>query len=124
MRVVHGRQRVMAKVLIRPASAASVLLLLTALAVGFVPIRERPREYQAPPGVEKVDCGTVFSPTRWSGDEGCERANTGYGVLMMLLGFFGVCLGLLALVWQIARSVRSPTRPISAMVHRSGRLPY
>jgi hypothetical protein len=99
------------KVLVRLVLAASALLLLTSLAVGFVPIRVRPSGYdqtRTPSRAERGDCGTLFSPTEWPGDDdACERANTGNLIGMMMLGFLGVCLGLVALVLQIARRFRS-----------------
>ena len=97
-------------VLVRLVLGAAALVLLTSLAVGFAPIRVPPvghDQTQTPSRAERGDCGTVFSPTQWPGDDdACERANTGNLILMMLLGFLGVCLGLVALVLQIARSFR------------------
>lgn len=54
------------------------------LLLGSLPTRARPVITAAPPGTEKVNCGTVFSDTEWSNDDACEGSLRNRAGLMML----------------------------------------
>jgi hypothetical protein len=81
--------------------AASFLIL--GIVVALVPSRAVPQEYDVPPGVVEVSCGSLFSSTRWSFDEGCDRAIVGriIGATLSLLVAF--VFGLIALPLVILR---------------------
>lgn len=55
-----------------------------ALLLGSLPTRARPVITAAPPGTGKVNCGTVFSDTKWSNDDACEGPLLNRAGLMML----------------------------------------
>lgn len=54
------------------------------LLLGSLPTRARPVIRAAPPGTEKVNCGTVLSETKWSNDDACEGALLNRAGLTML----------------------------------------
>jgi hypothetical protein len=96
----EGRVR---KAVRRVSATLATVALLLGIGVGFVRVQAEPREYEAPPGVVKVDCGSLFSSTRWSLDEGCEREIVGLIIAMTLLVFVAIVFGLIALPLLILR---------------------
>jgi hypothetical protein len=96
----EGRGR---KAVRRVTTTLAAVALLLAIGVGFVRVHAEPREYDAPPGVVQVDCGSLFSSTRWSLDEGCEREIMGQLIGTTLLVFVALFFGLIALPLLILR---------------------
>ena len=93
----------MRKAVRRVTTTLSAGFLILGIVVALVPSRAVPREYDVPPGVVEVSCGSLFSSTRWSLDEGCDRAIVGriIGTTLSLLVAF--IFGLIALPLVILR---------------------
>ena len=79
------------------------IALLLAVVAALAPARAVPREYDVPPGVVDVNCGSLFSSTRWSLDEGCDREIVGRIIAMTLSLLVALVLGLIALPLLILR---------------------
>ncbi len=66
-------------------------------------MRAEALEYEPPPGVNVVNCGSVFSgDPHWAGDEGCDRVlmhRFGYVVMSFFVAFiFGVISAVLVFI--------------------------
>ena len=73
----------------------AALALLSSVVLGVAPTRGRAVVAFQPPGTEiagDVDCGSVFSSTRWTHDDGCE------GPLLTRMGLvtLGALVGVVA----------------------------
>jgi hypothetical protein len=75
------------------------------LLLGSLPARARPVITAAPPGTDKVNCGTVFSETEWSNDDACEGPRLNRAGLMML-AFLIALAALIASVGVLVATVR------------------
>jgi hypothetical protein len=77
--------------LCRVTLAITAIALLAGIVLGSTSLRTEALEYKPPPGVNEVNCGSVFSgDPHWALDEGCERVlmhRFGYVVLSFLLVF-------------------------------------
>jgi hypothetical protein len=96
----EGRVR---KAVRRVTVTLSAVAVVLGIVVGFVPARAVPLEYSVPPGVVEVNCGSLFSPSKWSLDEACDREIVGRIIGMNLLLFLGFILLLIALPLLILR---------------------
>lgn len=101
------------RLLRRATLAATAIALIAGIALGSTSIRAEVREYEPPPGVIEVDCGSVFSEhPQWAGDEGCEGAlmhRFGYVFMSFFLALiFGVISAVLVLIC-VRRVRNSPT---------------
>lgn len=83
------------------AIALAVIAVVTFVVLGLVPMRVYPREYAAPPGGGRVNCGTVFSGTEWALDDACEDASLYRGGLMVGTFLFGLVASALAAILMI-----------------------
>ena len=81
---------------------ATVALVL-ATVVGFIPVRAVPLVYDVPPGIVEVNCGSLFSSTQWSLDDGCDKEIMGQLIGMTLLVFVAIIFGLIALPLLVLR---------------------
>lgn len=86
--------------------AVCTLATLFFLVLGFTPFRKAPLERDAPPGVEQVDCGSVFIKSEWSGDEACANEITGRVAVMFLVVFLVVALGLVLVLMRVVGHLR------------------
>jgi hypothetical protein len=75
------------------------------LLLGSLPTRARPVITAPHPGTEKVNCGTVFSDTEWSNDDGCEGPLLNRAGLMML-AFMIALMAFIASVGALVVAVR------------------
>jgi hypothetical protein len=75
------------------------------LLLGSLPTRARPVITAPHPGTEKVNCGTVFSDTEWSNDDGCEGPLLNRAGLMML-AFMIALMAFIACVGALVIAVR------------------
>jgi hypothetical protein len=91
------------KVVRRATVTMAAIAVVLGIVVGFVPARAVPREYSVPPGVVDVNCGSLFSSTRWSLYEGCESPIVGRIITMNLLFFLAFILLLIALPLLVLR---------------------
>jgi hypothetical protein len=96
----EGRAR---KAVRRVTVTLSAVALVLGIVVAFIPARAVPEEYYVPPGVVEVNCGSAFSSTQWSGDEGCDGAIVARIIETTLLLFVAVIFGLIALPLLILR---------------------
>lgn len=72
------------KVLARVCLAIAGIAFVGGLLLGSVPARVRPAVIDPPPGEQEVNCGTVFSDTKWSSDDACEGPRIARGGLMFI----------------------------------------
>jgi hypothetical protein len=97
------------KMLCRALFAIAGVGLVGGLVLGALPIKVYPADAPPAAGREKVNCGTAFSATEWSGDDACEGPRIGQaGVAIMA---FALCvvsfvLGVGALVVSMHRELR------------------
>lgn len=97
------------KLLSRVFLAVAAFALVGGLVLGAVPIWVLPANAPVTVGGEKVNCGTAFSETEWSGDDACEGPRISQaGVIIMA---FALCvvsfiLGAGALVLSMSRQLR------------------
>ena len=96
----EGRVR---KAVRRATVTMAAIALVAGIVVAFVPARAVPTEYDVPPGVVEVNCGSVLSSTQWSLDEGCDGAIVGRIIETTLLLFVAAIFGLIALPLLILR---------------------
>ena len=82
----------------RVVLAVGATALIAGMALGSTSLRAEVLEYMPPPGVDEVNCGSVFSGSEWAGDEGCER------VLMHRFGYVFISF-LLAIIFGLASAV-------------------
>jgi hypothetical protein len=91
-----------------------IILLIAGLAlmvtpvVGLVPVHARPLIASPPPGVENVNCGTVFASTKWSNDDGCEGpilSRAGLMAMMFLIALGSGAVGLVLLFTDARRGL-------------------
>jgi hypothetical protein len=102
------------RVLRRVTLAATAIALLAGVVLGSTSLRAEVSEYEPPPGVTEVDCGSVFSEDPdWAGDEGgCQRVlmhRLGYVVMSFFLAFiFGAISAVLVFI-GVRRTLYSST---------------
>ena len=99
----------------RVTLAITAIGLLTGIVLGSTSLRTEALEYEPPPGVNEVNCGSVFSEDPdWALDEGCERVlmhRFGYVVLsFFLVLIFGVISAVLVFI-SVRRNLYGPTAP-------------
>ena len=78
--------------LLRPITLMlTAIALLAGIVLGSTSLRAEVLEYKPPPGVNEVNCGSVFSgDPDWALDDGCERVlmhRFGYVVMSFFLTF-------------------------------------
>lgn len=72
------------------------LALVASFVLGVLPTHATVVVSSPPPVMEKVNCGTVFSSTKWSNDDNCEPLLLNQSGLMIgafLLGFVSGAIG-------------------------------
>ena len=93
-------------------TACRVTLIITAIAlviipvIGLVPISAQPLVLDPPPGVTEVDCGTLFSETRWSSDDGCDESILRRMSVAFMALFVAVLSGLVAVGLTLVKAYR------------------
>ena len=93
----------MRKAVRRVTTTLAALALALGVVAALVPARAVPREYYVPPGVTEVNCGSLFSSTQWSLDEGCDSEIVGRIIGMTLSFLVALVFGLIALPLLILR---------------------
>ncbi len=91
----------------RIALIVAGVALLASLTLGFLPTRGRAIVSFQPPGLEiagDVNCGSVFSSTKWTHADGCEGPIGGRGGLMIATFVVAVVFGAVGLVLVARRS--------------------
>ena len=95
--------------------AVTAIALVAGIALGSTSLRAEVLEYEPPPGVNVVNCGSVLSEDPdWAGDEGCERVlmhRFGYVVMSFFVAFiFGVISAVLVFI-GVRRTLYRSTAP-------------
>ena len=93
----------MRKAVRRVTTTLAAMALVLGVVMATVPSRAVPREYDVPPGVVEVSCGSLFSSTKWSLDEVCDSAIVGRIIGMTLSFFVALVFGLVALPLLVLR---------------------
>ena len=102
--------------LLRQATlAATAIALFAGIILGSTSLRAEVLEYEPPPGVSEVNCGSVFSEDPdWAGDEGCQGVlmhRFGYVVMSFFVAFiFGAISAVLVFI-RVRRTLYSSTTP-------------
>jgi hypothetical protein len=111
----------MTRLLRRATVAATAIALLAGIALGSTSLSADVREYEPPPGVTQVDCGSVFSEhPDWAGDEGCERVlmhRFGYVFMSFFLALLSGVISAVLVFIRARRTRNSSAAPAGATPH-------
>ena len=91
-----------ARMIGRALGGVAALLLLLSIALSLLP--NHGMTVIAEPN-QRVNCGTIFAETKWSGDDGCEGPMIGRSGVVFVLWLFALPVGAagLLLIWRSVR---------------------